>query len=96
MKKKNRSTKFKGKCLSVKIKKSDEIFDLYDPYFEKREGRLFIIGSIPVNASESNWAAGAKQAIAWKSITSYIIFDDLASYSEAVETALQYQKKQLN
>jgi len=47
--------------------------------------RLFLVGAIPKNSTTNDWAVGKKSAIAWDSVTEYIIFDSEEQYAELID-----------
>jgi len=83
---------FKGKCLSITIMDDDINHDLFDPHFEEQAGRVFIIGTVPRGATESDWIAGCQSAVAWDRVTDYHVFDSLEDYSKAIETSEEHQE----
>ena len=80
---------FTGKVLSISTMDDDNSHDIADPEFEIQAGRLFIVGSTPDGASESNWCDGAKLAIAWERVTDYYVFDSPELYAEAIKISRQ-------
>lgn len=68
-------------------------YDLFNPYFDYQADRLFILGTIPAGASESDWSAGCKGAVAWDRVTEYVVFDSLEAYNAAVNKSEENQKK---
>ena len=83
---------FKGKVLSITIKDDTVNRDLVDPYFENQAGRIFIIGTVPKGATESDWVEGCLSSVAWDRITDYFTFDSLESYSKAIQVSEDYYK----
>jgi len=53
---------------------------LQNPSFQEQLGRLFLVGKVPRGTSENDWAAGRRRAIAWDSISEYVVFDNLTDY----------------
>jgi hypothetical protein len=84
---------FKGKCLSLSIMDDSCNHDLWSPYFDYQGGRLFILGTIPAGASEADWSAGCKGAVAWDQVTEYVVFDSVEAYTEAINKSKKNQKK---
>ena len=76
---------FTGKVLSISTMDDDNSHDLANPGFEMQAGRLFIVGSTPDGASESNWASGARIAVAWDRVTDYYAFDSPERYADAIK-----------
>jgi len=83
---------FKGKVLSITIKDDTINRDLIDPHFENQAGRIFIIGTVPKGATESDWVEACKSSVAWDRITDYFTFDSLEEYSKAIQVSEDYHK----
>lgn len=83
---------FTGKCLSLIIENQESNLDLISPRFEYQGNRLFIIGTVPVGAVESDWAANSTCAIAWEKVTNYYVFEDLNTYFKAVSLAKEHDE----
>lgn len=81
---------FKGKVLSITIKDDTINRDLIDPHFENQAGRIFIIGTVPKGATESDWVEGCQNSVAWDRITDYYIFDNLDAYLKAIKISEDY------
>ena len=84
---------FSGKCLSLRLVDSDCSHDLFDPKFEWQAGRLFLVGTIPEEATDSGWDKNQVGAVAWEQVRNYVLFDDLASYQRAVEISESFQQE---
>ena len=84
---------FSGKCISMRIKHSDYSHDLYDPHFEYQGGRLFLIGTIPEDSSESGWDDNQTGAVDWEGVRSYVLFENLETYVKAVKKAESFKPK---
>ena len=82
-----------GKCVSITIMDDGNSHDLFNPHFELQGGRLFIIGSVPEGATDSNWVVGCQSAVAWDRVTDYFVFENLEAYTKAIEKSNQYQKE---
>ena len=87
---------FSGKCLSMRVVDSEGSHDLFDPHFEYQGGRLFLIGTIPEGASESNWDANQIGAVDWSRVRNYILFPDMDSYTECVGKSESYQENEID
>ena len=48
---------FEERCLSLRLIDSEAGHDLFSPQFELQAGRLFLIGTIPDEATDSGWGA---------------------------------------
>ena len=53
--------------------------------FKFQNEKLFVVGEVPKGATNNNWAAGRPCAIAWETITEYMIFDSEELYVTALE-----------
>lgn len=84
---------FKGKCLSITIMDDGINRDLFDPHFEEQAGRIFIVGTIPKGATDSDWIAGCQGAVAWDRVTDYSVFENLEAYSKAIAISEQHQEE---
>lgn len=74
---------FDGKVVSFGT--ANENLAIKDIKFEYQNGKLFVIGVVPANATTNDWAKGIRCAIAWDSITEYMIFDSEEQYAELIE-----------
>ena len=83
---------FSGKCLSIRLIHSEFSHDLYDPKFEYQGGKLFLIGTIPEGASDSDWDANQTGAVAWDLVRNYVLFNSLEEYSKSVEISHSFQE----
>jgi hypothetical protein len=72
--------KVAGKVLSVLCVGEDTGQLIYDPSFEEQGGRLFLVGTVPKEASQDNWMEGLPHAIAWETVQDYVIFDSMDDY----------------
>jgi hypothetical protein len=71
-----------GKVLSVLCAGEDTGQLIYDPSFQEQGGRLFMIGTVPKEASRDNWMEGLPCAIAWDTVQDYVIFASMDDYLE--------------
>lgn len=76
---------FTNKVISLSLYDDDSNHDLMNPYFETLGDRLFITGHIPAGATDSGWTEGKLSAVAWESVMEYVVFDDVADYTNAIE-----------
>jgi len=83
---------FNGKVISITIKDDTINRDLIDPHFENQAGRIFIVGTVPKEATESGWVEGCSCSIAWDRITDYFVFENLEAYLKAVGISKEYYK----
>ena len=51
--------------------------------FQRQGGRLFLTGRIP-HVQGSNWIAGCHGAIAWDTVTAYILFNSAEDYEQRI------------
>ena len=71
---------FTGKVLSVLCAGEDTGQLIYDPSFQEQGGRLFMIGTVPKEASRDNWMEGLPCAIAWDTVQDYVVFASMDDY----------------
>ena len=69
-----------GKILSVLCAGEDTGQLIHDPSFEEQGGRLFLIGTVPKEASRDNWMEGLPCAIAWDTVQDYVTFASMDDY----------------
>ena len=67
--------------------------DLLNPHFEIQGGRLFIIGTVPLGSTKSDWCANHLGAVAWDRVTDYFLFDSLEDYTKAIRKSESGKKK---
>lgn len=79
------STAFKDK--TVTFGTADDNLAIKDISFQEQFGRIFVVGVIPKGTTRNDWAIGMPCAIAWDSITDYIIFDSEDSYVRSIENS---------
>jgi len=92
-KKRDKLPNFSGKCLSITIRDDSVSHDLFDPHFEQQGNILFIVGTIPKGASDSDWSAKKVGAVAWDRVTDYFVFDGLEDYEKAIKRSKEYRSK---
>ena len=66
-----------GRFISLNIRDSDYVHELYEPYFARQGGVLFIVGTVankPVNDEPSSTTIGA---VNWSQVVSYTILNDI-------------------
>jgi|ERR1017187_4956389 hypothetical protein len=71
---------FTGKVLSVLCAGEDTGQLICDPSFQEQGGRLFMIGTVPKEASRDNWMEGLPCAIAWDTVQDYVVFASMDDY----------------
>ena|ERR1035441_5131718 len=71
---------FEGKVVSVVCKNEDTGQLIRSPKFEGQGGRLFLVGTVPEDASQDNWMEDLPCAIAWDTVQDYVIFDSMSDY----------------
>lgn len=75
---------FSGKTISMMLVDESHSHDLDDPHFEYQGGRLFIIGTVPIVATDSGWNGNQTGAVAWECVRDYTLFPNLETYIKAV------------
>lgn len=81
---------FSGKCISISLIDETHSHDLYNPYFELQAGRLFIVGKITSGATDSGWSVNQTGAVAWERVESYVLFDNIETYKQAIKVSEDY------
>jgi hypothetical protein len=74
---------FEGKVIS--FSSAENTLAMMNIKFEVIKNRLFVVGEIPKSSTTNNWAVGRIGAIAWDSVTDYIVFDSELQYIELIE-----------
>jgi len=74
---------FTGKVVS--FGSVDDNLAMKNISFESQLGRVFVVGEIPNGATNNDWAVGRPCAIAWETVTDYMIFESESQYSELIE-----------
>jgi len=90
---KNTLPDFSGKCVSMSLEGDDTSYDLFDPHFEMQGGRLFIVGTVPHDATRSNWCEGCLSAVAWDHVTDYVVLDSLLAWKRALKKSRSIERK---
>ena len=83
---------FKGKCLSILTQDDTANHDLFNPHFENQAGRIFIVGTVPKDSTESNWNTGNIVSVAWDRVAEYYTFEDLETYYKATKISEEFHK----
>jgi hypothetical protein len=71
---------FTDKVISVSIAGEDDGRCLEHPRWEIQGDRLFLVGTVPCGGSTNDWCGGILSAVAWESVTDYMIFDCAEHY----------------
>jgi hypothetical protein len=74
---------FEGKV--VTFSSAENTLAMMNIKFEVIKNRLFVVGEIPKSSTTNDWAVGRTCAIAWDSVTDYIVFDSESQYIELIE-----------
>jgi hypothetical protein len=72
---------FSKKVVSVTPAGDDCARVLVHPRWEMQAGRLFLIGAVVAGSPENEWCEGLENAVAWESITDYMVFDSPKDYA---------------
>jgi hypothetical protein len=83
---------FSHKVLSVSIAGEDDGRCLEHPEWEMQGGRLFLVGTVPLNASRNDWCGGVPSAVAWNQVTDYLVFNSAKHYAKSLRR--YYRNKQ--
>jgi len=76
---------FKNKLVSLSIESDGGCLPLITPHWEKQGGRLFLVGTVPNGGSTRDWCKSKVSAIAWDSVTDYLVFDSVADYRHSLK-----------
>src|SRR3974390_958261 len=71
---------FEGKVCSVVGQNEDSGQLIRSSRFETQGGRLFLVGTVPEDASRDNWMEDLPCAIAWDTVQDYVVFDSMSDY----------------
>ncbi len=74
---------FAGKVVS--FGSVDDTLAIKNISFQYQNERLFVVGDVPKGATNNDWAIGRPCAIAWDSVTDYMIFDSEDQYAKLIE-----------
>ena len=74
----NIESDFDGKTVSFST--ASDTLAVKNIRFVLQRERLFVVGEVPMGATNNDWAAGRQCAISWNSITDYIVFDSESQY----------------
>lgn len=73
---------FAGKVVS--FGSVDDTLAIKNIKFSLQNERLFVVGEVPKGATNNDWAVGRPCAVAWDSVTDYMIFDSEQQYAESI------------
>lgn len=65
----------------------DDTLAVKDVKFKEILGRLFATGVIPEGTTKNDWAVGNSCAVAWDSVTDFIVFETVEDYVRSLEKA---------
>jgi len=71
---------FAGKVLALTTGSGGEGLVLASPWFERQCGRVFLVGTVPLQPG--NWTSGSPGAVAWDAVLEYLVFDTVDEYLE--------------
>ncbi len=77
---KNKLPNFTGKTVSFSTTSSTLAVE--NPHFEMQGDRLFVVGTVPKGASNSDWAIGVPCAVAWSAVEDYMVFESVQDYTK--------------
>jgi hypothetical protein len=63
------------------------------PCWEMQGGRLFLVGTVPLEGSTYNWSKGVACAVAWDQVTDYLVFDSVEDYLKRLDIYERHKKK---
>lgn len=64
----------------VSFSTNSSTLGVFNPVLKEQASRLFIVGTVADGSTTNNWARGKSCAIAWDSITDYIVFESIDEY----------------
>jgi hypothetical protein len=76
---------FSGKVLYVGIAGGDDSAPIANAKWETIGEKLFLVGVVPKKGSGSDWVEGIECAIAWNSVTDYLLFDSPEEYQRRLK-----------
>jgi|GEM_PF-5177762 len=74
---------FKGKTVS--FGSDSDTLAIKNITFKSIHHKLFVVGQIPLSATDGDLALNKSCAISWESVNDYIVFDSEQEYSQWVE-----------
>jgi len=84
---------FSGKLVSLSIAGDKHTYAMEQAHFASQGGLLFLVGIVPHGGSSGDWSEGAGCAIAWDSVTDYLVFDSVEHYQKALAKFETYKGK---
>ena len=87
-----RLPRFKNKVISVVCENEDTGQLISNPTFERQGGRLFLVGTVPPDASQDNWMEDLTTAIAWDTVQDYVVFASMDDYQKRLHTVKRPSK----
>jgi hypothetical protein len=79
--------------LSVVCEHEDTGQLIFDPHFATQGGRVFLVGTVPSNASADNWMENLPCAIAWDSVQNYVVFESMEDFQTRLNATTKKSKK---
>lgn len=76
---------FEGKTVSFGT--VDDNLAVKDIEFKEILGRVFIVGKVPKATTTNDWAEGKVCAVAWDSVSDYIVFESEDDYVNSIENS---------
>jgi hypothetical protein len=73
---------FTGKVVS--FGSVDDTLAIKNISFKVQNDRLFVVGDVSKGATNNDWAIDRPCAVAWGSVTDYMIFDSEEQYAELI------------
>ena len=77
---KTRLPNFRNRVVSVVCENEDTGQLILNPAFQLQGGRVFLVGTVPPDASQDNWMEGLTTAIAWDTVQDYVVFDSMSDF----------------
>ena len=74
---------FSGKIVSFGT--AGDTLAIKNPKFEVQFERIFVVGVIPDGATNYDWAVERPCAVAWDSVTDYLVFDSEEKFRELID-----------
>jgi hypothetical protein len=83
---------FSGKLVSLSVAGDSHSYAMERARFESQAGRVFLVGIVPRGGSNGDWSEGAGCAVAWDTVTDYLVFESVEHYQKRLAKYEKYKK----